>query len=70
MEGQISILESERSTLQAELTISLEELEVAKNDVKKFAESVTETQNLYQHELIQHGRSMETLFTAKEQVCF
>lgn len=68
LEGQISALESERDALQLELTSSKEELETARSDVKKFAESVSETQSLYQHELMQHGKSMEGLFAAKEQV--
>ena len=68
LEGQISTLEAERSSLQSELVSSLEELVVARDDVKKFSETVTDTQNLYQHELMQHGKSMETLLATKEQV--
>lgn len=68
LEGQISALESERDALQLELTSSREELDAAREDAKNFAESVNETQSLYQHELMQHGKSMEGLFTAKEEV--
>jgi hypothetical protein len=68
LEGQISALDSERNTLLSELTGSLEELEVAREDVKKFVQEASDTQSLYQHELMQHGKSMESLFATKEQV--
>lgn len=68
MEGQISTLEAERNSLQSELASSLEEVATAREDVKKFSETVTDTQNLYQHELMQHGKSMEVLLATKEQV--
>jgi len=57
-----------RDSLQQELASSLEELEAARSDVTKFAESVTDTQALYQHELMQHGKSMESLVAVKGQV--
>lgn len=41
---------------------------MAREDIKKLADSVTETQSLYQRELVQHGKSMEQVFAAKEQV--
>ena len=68
LEGQISTLESEKGALQIELASSKEELDAAREDIKKLAETVSETQSLYQHELMQHGKSMEGLFAAKEQV--
>lgn len=68
LEGQISCLETERSRLQSDLTSSQEGLEAAQDDAKKFAELATETQSVYQHELMQHGKSMESLFALKEQV--
>ena len=68
LESQISILESERDVLQIDLASSQEELKAARDDANSFAESMTETQTLYQQELVQHGKSMESLFTLKEQV--
>ena len=68
MEGQIGSLESEKSVLQSDLANCQEELQTAFQDVKKYAESVTDTQNLYQQELIKHGKSMEASFALKEQV--
>ncbi len=61
-------MESERDALQLELTSTQEEVETARSDVQQFADSATETQQLYQHELLQHGKSMEALFAAKDQV--
>ncbi len=68
LEGQILVLESKKDALQLELTSSQKELEVARGDVRSFADSARDTQALYQHELMQHGKSMETLLSLKEQV--
>lgn len=68
LEGQISTLESECNALQIELITAQDELEAARNDANTYSESATEAQTLYQHELMQHGKSMEALFAAKEQV--
>ena len=69
LEGQISSLESLRDTLQIELSSAQDEVVTARSDIKQFADSAAETQKLYQHELLQHGKSMEALFAVQEQVC-
>ena len=45
-----------------------EELERAQHDAGKYCEDVTQTQELYQRELMQHGKSVQTLMEVKEQV--
>ena len=54
--------------LQVEVSSAQREVSVAKEDVKKFSEQAISTQELYERELLQHGKSMESLHRVKEEV--
>ena len=54
--------------LQLELDSAQREVGVAKEDVRKFSEQATGTQEMYERELLQHGKSMESLHKVKEEV--
>ena len=41
---------------------------MAKEDAGKFSEQVTAAQEMYERELLQHGKSMESLHRVKEEV--
>lgn len=68
LEGQISTLESEREALQSDLAAVREELETSREEFRESCETVHRTQDLYQHELMQHGKTMELLIEAREKV--
>ncbi len=53
-----------------ELATSQKELDTAKEDARQYAEQSRETQDLYQRELMLHGKSMESLLATKEEVHF
>ena len=61
-------LEREHSSLQSELSVSQEELTTAREDAKRYSEQAVETQEVYERELVNHGKSMEALCTVREQV--
>ena len=69
LQQQISAAESDNSNLQLELTSVKEELAGAQQDVKRYSEDATQTQELYQHELMQHSKSVQSLVEIKEKVC-
>ena len=68
LQSKVSSLESQRTSLQLELTSAQEELSAAREDAKRYAGQAATTQELYERELIEHGKTMEALLTAKEQV--
>ena len=59
----------DNSHLQLELTSLKEELSVAQGDIRRYSEDATQTQELYQHELMQHSKSVQSLVEIKEKVC-
>ena len=69
LQQQISAAESDNGNLQLELTSVKEELAGAQQDVKRYSEDATQTQELYQHELMQHSKSVQSLVEIKEKVC-
>ena len=69
LESQLSLLESEKGALQLELSSVQEELQEARENVMVFTDSANEMRTLYQRELAQHGKSMESLLATKDQVC-
>ena len=68
LQQRIDTLESEKSNLQLELTSVGKELETAQQDVKQYSEEATKTQELYQHELIQHSKSVQSLVDIRDKV--
>ena len=62
-------LETQHSLLQSELTVSQDELTTAREDARHYSEQAVETQEIYERELVNHGKSMESLCTVREQVC-
>ena len=68
LQSKVSSLESERTSLQLELTSVQEELSTAREDARRYADQGATTQELYERELIEHGKTMEALLAAKEQV--
>ena len=68
LESQLEEASAKIGELQLELDSARQEVGVAKDDVKKFSELSTATQELYERELLQHGKSMESLHRVKEEV--
>ena len=68
LQQRINASESDNSNLQLELTSLKEELTRAQQDVKRYSEDASQTQELYQHELMQHGKSVQSLIEVKEKV--
>ena len=54
--------------LQLQLDSTQQEVGVAKEDARKYSEEAVGTQELYERELLQHGKSMESLHRVKEEV--
>ena len=69
LQQRIDASELESNNLQLELTSVKEELEIAHQDVKRYSEDATQTQELYQRELLQHSKSVESLHEIKDKVC-
>ena len=69
LQQRISAAELDNSNLQSELTSLKEELASAQQDVKRYSEDATQTQELYQRELMQHSKSVQSLVEIKEKVC-
>ena len=68
LQERIDALEAENSNFQLELTSSREDLERARSDVKRYSDDAARTQELYQHELMQHSNSVQTLLEVKKKV--
>lgn len=68
MQSKMSEKESERAALQLELTSNAEELENARQDVKRYLDDATTTKSLYQRELLQHSNSMKALVSTEDKV--
>ena len=68
LESMLSGALTQVEELQLELSSVQQEVGVAKEDVRKFSEQAVSTQELYERELLQHGRSMENLHRVKEEV--
>ena len=64
----LSVLGNECSTLQSDLAATREELATAQGDAKRYSEQATETQAVYERELMNHGKSMQALCDLREQV--
>ena len=69
MQERLKALEAKTELLQLELTSSKDELRTARDDVKRFAKQATENWELYQKELIQHGKAVEGCMHAQDEVC-
>ena len=54
--------------LQLELETVRQEVGVAKEDARKYSEQATGTEETYERELLQHGKSMENLHRVKDEV--
>lgn len=68
LQQRISAAELDNSNLQLELTSLKEELARAQQDIKRYSEDATQTQELYQRELMQHSKSVQSLVEIKEKV--
>ena len=68
LQQRIDTLETTNSGLQLELTSAREELERAHGDVKRYSDDAAQKQELYQHELIEHSKSVQALLDVKEKV--
>ena len=68
LQQRIDAAESDNTNLQLELTSLKEELTGAQQDVRRYSEDATRTQELYQHELLQHSKSVQSLVDIKEKV--
>ena len=68
LESEISTSHDQIDTLRGELSCAQQERCAAVEDAKKYSEQATSTQELYERELLQHGRSMETLHSLKTEV--
>ena len=64
----LSVLGTECSTLQSDLTATQEQLATAQGDAKRYSEQASETQAVYERELVNHGKSMQALCDLREQV--
>ena len=64
----LSVLGTECSTLQSDLTTTQEQLATAQEDAKRYSEQASETQAVYERELVNHGKSMQALCDLREQV--
>jgi hypothetical protein len=69
LQQRINAAEVDNSNLQLELTSVKEDLSRAQGDVRRYSEDATQTQELYQHELMQHSKSVQSLVEIKEKVC-
>ena len=68
LEQQLKEASDKVGVLQLELDSAQQEVGVAKEDARKFSEQVTAAQEMYERELLQHGKSMESLHGVKEEV--
>lgn len=68
LQKRINAAESDYSNLQLEHTSLKEELLGAQRDVKRYSEDADQTQELYQNELMQHSKSVQSLIEIKEKV--
>lgn len=69
LQQRTNAAELDNSNLQLELTSLKEELARAQQDVKRYSEDAAQTQELYQRELMQHSKSVQSLVEIKEKVC-
>lgn len=69
LQQRINAAEVDNNNLQLELTSVKEDLSRAQGDVRRYSEDATQTQELYQHELMQHSKSVQSLVEIKEKVC-
>ena len=68
LESMLSGALTQVEELQLELSSVQQDVGVAKEDARKFSEQAVSTQELYERELLQHGKSMENLHRVKEEV--
>ena len=68
LEQQLKEASDKVGVLQLELDSTRLEVGVAKEDARTFSEQVTAAQEMYERELLQHGKSMESLHRVKEEV--
>ena len=68
LESQLSETKSHVDELQLDLSSAQQEVGVATEDTRKYSEQAASTQDLYERELLQHGKSMESLHRVKEEV--
>ena len=69
LQEQLRAFEYKAERLQSELTSTQDEFRVAREDVKRFAKQSMEHWELYQKELVQHGKSVEGCIRTQDEVC-
>lgn len=68
LESQLNDTLEKVDGLQLELSHAQQEVGVVKEDARKYSEQAVATQELYERELLQHGKSMESLHRVKDEV--
>ena len=68
LETQLKESTERTGVLQLELETARLEVGVAKEDARKYSEQAAGTQEMYERELLQHGKSMESLHRVKDEV--